>query len=134
MPRTSRERKTFSLRQANNTLPLVTRIVKDIVDLRSRMRSLHQQAERMLREGRKSRAEELQDQLGDLLQECDEYIGELEHIGCDFKDPDLGLVDFPARLDDRVVYLCWKLGENEISHWHELDAGFSGRRPAKGLF
>ncbi len=40
-----------------------------------------------------------------------------------------GLVDFPATLDGRWVYLCWHAGEERVSHWHELDAGFSGRRP-----
>ena len=40
-----------------------------------------------------------------------------------------GLVDFPSRLDGRTVFLCWRLGEPEVLHWHELDAGFAGRQP-----
>ena len=39
-----------------------------------------------------------------------------------------GLVDFPSMMDGRIVFLCWKLGEAEVTHWHELDAGFSGRQ------
>jgi hypothetical protein len=40
-----------------------------------------------------------------------------------------GLVDFPTRLDGRTVYLCWQWGEEDIEAWHEVDAGFRGRRP-----
>ncbi|HUX86133.1 MAG TPA: DUF2203 family protein [Chloroflexota bacterium] len=41
----------------------------------------------------------------------------------------MGLVDFPAERDGRVVYLCWRRGEDQIHYWHELDAGFAGRQP-----
>jgi hypothetical protein len=45
------------------------------------------------------------------------------------RDLDRGLVDFPAIRDDREVYLCWLEGEDEISYWHDLEAGFAGREP-----
>ena len=45
------------------------------------------------------------------------------------RDPETGLVDFPAEREGRAVYLCWRLGEDELNWWHELDTGFSGRRP-----
>ena len=64
----------------------------------------------------------------DLRFEGREYIAELDSIGCELKDTRTGLIDFRSRLGGREVYLCWKLGEREIEHWHELDAGFSGRR------
>lgn len=48
------------------------------------------------------------------------------------KDVARGLLDFPARQDGRLVFLCWMYGEKEISHWHEQDSGFSGRRPFEG--
>ena len=50
------------------------------------------------------------------------------------KDPNKGLIDFPALLDGRVVYLCWKLGEETVEHWHELTAGFDNREPVEGSF
>ena len=53
----------------------------------------------------------------------------LEGMGCIAKDLDLGLVDFLAFHGGREVLLCWKLGEQDIRHWHELDSGFSGRKP-----
>jgi hypothetical protein len=45
------------------------------------------------------------------------------------RDPESGLVDFPGERDGRRVWLCWRLGEERVRHWHELDTGFVGRRP-----
>jgi hypothetical protein len=45
------------------------------------------------------------------------------------RDADTGLIDFPARREGRLVYLCWRPDEDRVSHWHEVDAGFGGRRP-----
>src|ERR1044072_3380993 len=57
------------------------------------------------------------------------FLGELGQIGCEFKDFDKGLVDFHGRLDEREMLWCWKYGEERITFWHELEAGFSGRQP-----
>jgi hypothetical protein len=45
------------------------------------------------------------------------------------RDPSTGLVDFPAERDGEPVYLCWRLGEDEVAHWHDRDSGFSSRQP-----
>ncbi len=68
------------------------------------------------------------------VNEIEGFLQELEAVGCECKDFSSGLVDFPAFLAGRVVYLCWKLGEPEIAHWHEVDAGFSGRQLVSGVF
>ncbi len=57
------------------------------------------------------------------------YLHELEKLGVELKGAHNGLCDFPSQKDGREVYLCWKLGEEEVTHWHELHAGFSGRQP-----
>jgi hypothetical protein len=57
------------------------------------------------------------------------FLNELEQIGCVFKGFDAGLVDFYSLKEDRLVFLCWRLGEPRITHWHELDTGFTGRQP-----
>lgn len=49
--------------------------------------------------------------------------------GIILRDPDSGLVDFPSLREGRVVQLCWRLGEDAVSHWHEVDAGYQSRRP-----
>jgi hypothetical protein len=53
----------------------------------------------------------------------------LARRGIALRDPESGLVDFPGERDGRRVWLCWRLGEERVGHWHELDAGFAGRRP-----
>ncbi len=64
-----------------------------------------------------------------LTEEFDKLIAKIKDLGCELKDIEQGLVDFPALREGREVYLCWRLGEEEIAFWHELDAGFGGRQP-----
>ena len=59
-------------------------------------------------------------------------LGELHEFGVVVKDIDQGLCDFYALKGDRLVFLCWKLGETEVAHWHTLEGGFAGRQPLKG--
>ncbi len=56
-------------------------------------------------------------------------IEQIASYGCALKDVDRGLIDLPSRRDGRTVFLCWQSGEHAITHWHEIDSGFSGRRP-----
>jgi hypothetical protein len=56
-------------------------------------------------------------------------VNAIHELGGLVKDPDTGLVDFPARVGGVEVFLCWRLGEDEIEHWHGIDEGFSGRKP-----
>ena len=56
-------------------------------------------------------------------------VEELERVGVQVKDLDRGLVDFPCLHRDRVVLLCWELGEDEVAYWHGADEGYAGRKP-----
>jgi hypothetical protein len=60
--------------------------------------------------------------------EIGRLIYRIESFGCIIKDIDLGLVDFPSMLDDEAIYLCWKLGEPRVEHWHGIEEGFSARK------
>ena len=130
-------KRLFTVKEANQRLPLVRAIVRDIVDL---FRDVQQRRERLVNvkqlrgQGTSSsrfHSEEM-DQVEEEIQKDEdklaEFVRELHELGVEFKDPVLGLVDFPAQMDDRVVHLCWKLDEPEVQFWHELDAGFSGRQ------
>ena len=64
-----------------------------------------------------------------LLTRFQTLIDDVCSEGCYLKDLDSGLVDFPTLWEGREVYLCWKLGETEVGHWHEIEAGFRGRQP-----
>jgi hypothetical protein len=63
-----------------------------------------------------------------LAREIDGYLQELTQLGVEFKGFEHGLIDFPSEFGGRPVYLCWKLGESSVSHWHDIDAGFAGRQ------
>ena len=131
----SREQKLFGLEEARSTLPLVSRIVRDIVEKTERMKEVYLKIRQEAEDDADiERLEELQDRLHDLADERAGFVEELSNLGVELKDPNIGLVDFPARLDGRVVYLCWKLGEESIEHWHELTTGFDNREPVEGNF
>ena len=128
-------RKLFTVEEANASLPLVRAIVQDVVDL---AREVVERRERLaaLKAGRKQASRNVySDELAQVGTELEhdrerlmEFAQELLALGVELKDVMTGLVDFPARKDDRIVYLCWKLGEPDVAYWHELDAGFSGRQ------
>jgi hypothetical protein len=63
-----------------------------------------------------------------------ESVAEIDAIGVQVKDLEAGLLDFPCRLDDQVVLLCWRMGETSIEHWHTVEAGFKGRQPLDERF
>ena len=66
------------------------------------------------------------------FQRLEAAIGEIEKLGVHLKDTDLGLVDFLHRLADGTeVYLCWRYGEQKVAYWHELHAGYAGRKRLK---
>ena len=121
--------KTFTPEEANKTLPLVRRIVEDIARTSREWNAAREKRLDVLQEGRADRARELESQAEELCFQIEDYVRELEQLGCISKDPLRGLVDFPARLGGRTVFLCWRLGEAEVLHWHELDAGYRGRQP-----
>ncbi|MGH9670624.1 MAG: DUF2203 domain-containing protein [Terriglobales bacterium] len=63
------------------------------------------------------------------LQRVKDALAEIDATGVQVKDLDTGLLDFPCRVNDQVILLCWKLGEKQITHWHGLDEGFKARKP-----
>lgn len=120
--------------QATRTLPLVSRIVRDIVQFYARWRERVAELELI---AAASRADSPDPRLGGLERdaqalavEIDSCIRELQALGVVYKMPfDAGLADFPGEIDGRAIYLCWRLGEPSVEYWHELEAGYAGRQP-----
>src|SRR3954471_22706409 len=114
----------FTVEQANRTLPLVRRIVKDIVDQHRRWREtileLDLVSQSALPDDQSPRSEDLVRQARDLSRELESYQRELRDLGVQLKDSRLGLVDFPSDVGGRTVLLCWRLGEPEVQFWHEV--------------
>jgi hypothetical protein len=63
------------------------------------------------------------------LQRVKDAMAEIDATGVQVKDLDIGLLDFPCEVEGRTILLCWKLGEDSITHWHGISEGFSGRKP-----
>ena len=122
----------FTVEQANRMLPLVRRIVEDIVQDYARWLEQVGVLE-VVAAGRRgdaspNEAEKVEQDTLRLAADIERYVSELRELGVEFKGFDEGLVDFPTEIDGRRVYLCWKLGEESVEHWHDVEAGFSGRR------
>ena len=122
----------FTVEEANRTLPLVKRIVRDIVEGYPQF----QRERESYREVALEPGPELQRRLESLSEAIDDYgdrlrglLRELDQVGCVVKDYQEGLVDFHSLYHGRAILLCWKLDEERVGYWHELDAGFAGRQP-----
>jgi hypothetical protein len=133
-------RRLFTLEEANARLPLVRAITRDLSNLARDLVDRRQRLDSLLAGRKLSATDVYSDELADMYKSIErdtrrveEYVLELQSLGVEAKGAVDGLVDFPAMVDGRMVYLCWKLGEPEIVHWHEVDAGFAGRQPLAAL-
>ena len=114
--------KYFTPAEARRTLPLVKKIVKDILDTSREMRLLAEELNGKV---------ESDPDIQKLGADIESFLSELEEIGCFFKDWNftMGLVDFPGVIDDREVFLCWKSDEDDIRFYHDVQEGYAGRKP-----
>ncbi len=93
--------KTFTLEQAHTLLPVLKSLLKRAMD------------------GKK------------IIEQIEKEFQDLKHriLLSEVKDLDMGLLDFPCKMDDQIVLLCWKYGEDKIEYWHSQEEGFPGRKP-----
>ncbi len=124
----------FSLDAAKAALPDAARLLAEIQTAKAELEQLSAGLERLLSAigGNGHRAEDIAEarrQTHDVAKELDQLLSEIDATGAELKSIDDGLLDFPSELDGRIVYLCWHQGEASIAFWHELEAGFAGRRP-----
>ena len=123
----------FTVDEANKTLPLVRRIVQDVVrqhrHWREKILELDLVASASRAEEPHERAAQLEREAQSLALEIDGYQRELEELGIQLKDRRMGLVDFPSEMAGRRVLLCWRVDEAEVQFWHDVDAGYADRQP-----
>ena len=127
----------FDLERAERLLPQLDRLLHSALDEKKRLTQFGQEQARMIEgiivrggsridQDRFRRCKKGKEDAGTRLRET---VEEIEGLGCLVKDLDIGLVDFPSRVDGRDLYLCWKLGEPRIQFWHYTEEGFAGRKP-----
>jgi len=129
-------KKTFTLEEAQTLLPILRNLLTRAIDGKQTIEESEKEFQdlnhRILLSGglfvdvpkvARRRAER-----DKAVQGTKDALAEIEAIGVQVKDLDIGLLDFPCVVDDQVVLLCWKLGEEKIEYWHGLEEGFRGRK------
>jgi hypothetical protein len=134
--------KTFTLDEAQSLLPLLESLLKRAIegkrDAERVEASLLDLARRIYLNGGMrvdtARVAEQRAEIEAHMKRARETVAEIDEIGVQVKDLETGLLDFPCRMDDQVVLLCWRMGETSIEHWHPVDSGFQGRQPVDERF
>ncbi len=134
--------KTFTLDEAQSLLPLLESLLKRAIDSKVAAQEVESHLAELGRRiylagGMRVNVADAGRQRAELdghLQRERESVAEIDAIGVQVKDVDSGLLDFPCRVDDQVVLLCWRMGETTIEHWHTVEDGFKGRRPVDERF
>ena len=129
--------RTFTLREAQSMLPILESLLRKSIESKTLIEEIDQEfnalSERIflnggtlvdvracaVRRGQREKA----------IQVAKDTLSEINAIGVQVKDLDIGLLDFPCKVDGEIVLLCWKMGEPTISHWHGTEEGYAGRRP-----
>ena len=122
--------KIFTLEEANELLPSVRSKLQRIQRLYGRLADFRESAKAAAVASEFGGGMEGGPAYVKALYEVGKLTTELHEMGVQLKDYSRGLIDFPSMRDDRVVLLCWQLGEgDEIEWWHEVESGFAGRQP-----
>jgi hypothetical protein len=129
--------RTFTLEEAQSLLPVLESLLRTAIDGKKLIEAvdteLQELAHRVFLQGgllvnvvhmarRKAEREKA-------IPRVKDAIAEIDATGVQVKDLDIGLLDFPCKVDGHIVLLCWKLGEQTITHWHDTTEGFAGRKP-----
>jgi hypothetical protein len=130
-------KKTFTLEEAQTLLPVLRSLLQKSIEGKKTVEEIEKEfqdlSHRILLSGglfvdipkiARRRAEH-----DKAVQGAKDALAEIEAIGVQVKDLDIGLLDFPCVVDDQTILLCWKLGEESIQYWHGLEEGFRGRKP-----
>jgi hypothetical protein len=131
------KQKTFTLEEATTLLPVLKALLKRAMEAKRLIEDVEKELQdlrhRVLLSGgllvdipvvARRRAER-----DKATQDIKDAIAEIDAIGVQVKDLDIGLLDFPCTVDGEIVLLCWKYGEEKIQFWHGLEEGFRGRKP-----
>ena len=134
--------RTFTIDEAQSLLPVLESLLKRAIEGKQAAEKVETDLADVARRiyfagGMKVDAADILKQRAELeehLKRVRETLAEIDAIGVQVKDLDTGLLDFPCRVEDEVVLLCWRLGEPSIEHWHTMEAGFKGRQPLDERF
>jgi hypothetical protein len=121
--------KLFSIDEANALIPRLKGLFARVQAERARMMEMRPELEKAQERHSRDWGTPRGGEYIEILDALQQALKDIEDLGVLVKDIDIGLCDFPHSRDGRVVYLCWKQDEEEISWWHDLETGFAGRQP-----
>ncbi len=123
----------LSLEEATKMLPLLEKIVRDImktweeiIHKRTELECLEKNPDQNAQQVQEE-AQELKSDLNRLIDRINSYIREVEQLGCFVEEFKRGIINFPSLYVGRKVFLCWKPGDSEVRYWHELDESYNER-------
>jgi hypothetical protein len=129
--------RTFTLSEAQQLLPVLESLLNTAMESKAKAEEVEREFQElsrkvfltggMLVDFRHTSARKADRETA--LQHLKDALAEIDAMGVQVKDLDIGLLDFPCLVEDRIVLLCWKRGEKTISYWHGLEEGFRGRKP-----
>ena len=134
--------RTFTLEEAQSLLPVLASLIKRAMEDKRSAQTAESDLSEVARRiyfagGMRVNTADVARQRAEMeshLNRVRESLAEIDAIGVQVKDLESGLLDFPCRVDDEVVLLCWRMGEPAIEHWHTIEAGFQGRQPVDERF
>ncbi|MDB5081885.1 MAG: hypothetical protein JWP00_3809 [Chloroflexi bacterium] len=126
--------KIFTLEEATSLLPVVREIVREIQAHKHRAdeaREAYEQFDEAHARGNgyDMKREIMASQIMDQMKAVQAGFVQLQEIGCELKDIEMGLIDFPSIRNGQLINLCWMIDEESIGYWHSLDSGFASRKP-----
>ncbi len=129
--------KTFTLGEAQALLPVLRGLMQSAVEAHAKAEALDAEMQRTITRILLLGGVQLDPiamaarraERDSILQRLKDVLGELDAAGVQIKDLERGLLDFPCRMNGRIVLLCWQLGEETIAYWHGAEEGFAGRKP-----
>jgi hypothetical protein len=121
--------KTFTLAEANALIPQLEELLREMIVLRDSLMTMGASLQPMLLRAGGNGGSKAGSEYVLTMQRFNACLSVFQDLGCELKDLDDGLVDFPSYRQGQLIYLCWKRGEDRIEWWHTMEAGFAGRQP-----
>ncbi len=127
----------FTVEEANRLVPKLRLMLEKLRDMQTQARARYEEMRDIREVGYRKDGNLImltdyqlaKREFDEVVGEANQLLGEINQVGCRVTDVEMGLVDFPTKIDGQEVYLCWQMDEREVSFFHGLDEGYTGRRP-----
>ena len=123
----------FTFQEASQTLEFIRPLMEEVVTICRKIIADQPDIWPAIEKSAGNGGNPVLNKLVDSFEQLDDLLHRVQATGVLIKDIETGLLDFPALRNEKEVYLCWKVGEERIGYWHEVEAGFAGRQPIESF-